>query len=61
MDIHTVSSPCFTVPRAHPAIMHPKPRLPGIRRTDHGGQRPPSAPRICYVWINGISMPAPLD
>lgn len=61
MDIRTVSSPCFVAPRAHPAVMCPKLRLPGIRRTDHGGQRPLSAPRICYVWVNGVSMPVPLD
>lgn len=41
MDIRTVSSPCFIAPRAHPAVMCPKLRLPRIRRTDHGGQRPP--------------------
>lgn len=61
MDMRTVSSPCFTVPRAHPAVTCPKLRLPRPRRTAQGGQRPRPAPRICYVWINGVSMPVPLD
>lgn len=61
MDIRSISIPYFITSPSTPAAVRTKIQPPRAHRKVNDDQLPQSAPRICYVWINGISMPVPLD
>lgn len=61
MNTNATAAPWYVTGRT-PALpaLH-KVRRTRTRRLKDANRPPQSAPRVCYVWINGVSMPVPLE